>query len=287
LLIHDGGAASQPSRQAPVDDNGAFRFDKVMPGSYRVRAYVEEPGADLSVKVENRDVDPLELPIGRVLLGRVRTTDGSRIPTPHFGFGLRRSVDDDLLLLLWTRRVDRPAVPSNLAGVRKDGVFQARPILQQGEYMVEVSLPLGYRIASMTYDGLDLMRVPLKGPLIAGAGIIDIVVAPPLAGATPGVKVSGRVRGLPGGLAEGWFVGIEATSTLTGGGGPIPVGPWGEAPVGSDGSFAFSPVPPGIYRVQALSKRVRSKVGQINVGDRDITNVEIRADDPEPSLAVP
>jgi hypothetical protein len=84
-----------------------------------------------------------------------------------------------------------------------------------------------------------------------------------------GVRVSGRVQGLPPGVPTGL---IRAMLARVGGTGPM-LNP--EAPVATDGAFAFDRIAPGSYTLRSTA--TQNAVMNITVADQDISDLVLSA----------
>jgi hypothetical protein len=140
-----------------------------------------------------------------------------------------------------------------------DGSF--RVLLPPGEYGVGApsGLPAGYTLKSIVYDGVDLLRNPLK---VSSGDSAELLIALGVQGPPPGVSVSGRVTG----IAPGEFSRI-ALREPTGGDLSAAL----ETSIGADGAFRFPKVLPGNYIVYF---RLRAQT-QVTVGDKDVTGITV------------
>jgi hypothetical protein len=190
----------------------------------------------------------IRLPAPKAVTGRV-TVQGNlpkNIPVPRVAFFLAAV----------------PGIPASSASVpanaEPDGSF--RIALPEGERQLSIvsgGIPPGYKLASFTYGATDLLKNPIR---ITSADTAELHVTLDATAITP-VKVSGRVADLL--TTHGVRVVLWN-----------PVFGSAEAPVGPDGSFAFSKVLPGNY-IARLSLSGLSSGTQISVADRDLTDVLI------------
>jgi hypothetical protein len=158
--------------------------------------------------------------------------------------------------------------PSLLAGANSlltirpqiDGSFRWQ-LLPPGEYRVGAPgrLPPGYTLQSIVYDGVDLLRNPLK---ISANDSAELVINLAVSGPSPAVSVSGRVTGIAPGdvhrISLREPTGGELSAAL-------------ETSVGADGSFTFPKVLPGNYIVYL---RLRD-VMQVTVGNTNVTGITV------------
>jgi hypothetical protein len=245
------GPTAAESLTTIVDDDGTFEFSKVSPGSYTAFAFAATSlSAPLNVSVGTTDVTGLaiRLPAPKTIGGRI-TVQGNlpkTIPVPRLAF---------LLAPVAGISVSSASLPAN---AEPDGSF--RIALPEGERQVTVvsgTIPPGYKLASFTYGTTDLLKNPIR---IAPTDSAELHVTLDATAITP-VKVSGRV----GDLLTTQGVRVVLTNPVFGS---------VEAPVSSDGSFAFSKVLPGTY-IARLSLSGLSAGKQITVADRDLTDVLI------------
>jgi hypothetical protein len=151
------------------------------------------------------------------------------------------------------------ANPSPAIRPQIDGTFRLQ--LPSGEYRVDTprGLPPGYMVKSMVYDGVDLLRSPLKvGPDNSAELLIELATNGP----SPAVSVSGHVTGIPPGqvrrIALREPTGGDLSAAL-------------ETSIGADGAFTFPNVLPGNYTVYL---RLRAQT-RVTVGNKDVTGLTV------------
>jgi hypothetical protein len=141
-------AVDIPPRFAEIR-NGSFEFLQTTPGNYHlIMSGMERPlvlpgGTNSSIAVEGRDVTGLEIRILSpvYVVQSIRTEDGSPVP----------QLDLIVTSLQFRAITNRKGLPS-LAGA-----------LYEGDYNISVAnLPSSYFVKSMTSDGVDLSREPLR-----------------------------------------------------------------------------------------------------------------------------
>jgi hypothetical protein len=114
-------------------------------------------------------------------------------------------------------------------------------------------------VKSMVYDGVDLLRSPLKvGPDNSAELLIELATNGP----SPAVSVSGHVTGIPPGqvrrIALREPTGGDLSAAL-------------ETSIGADGAFTFPNVLPGNYTVYL---RLRAQT-RVTVGNKDVTGLTV------------
>jgi hypothetical protein len=129
---------------------------------------------------------------------------------------------------------------------RADGNFQST--VPEGEYRFRTAdLPANYRIQSLTYGSVDLLKEPFK---ITGADTQMLQVRFASTSPVSRVRVSGHVLGVANlGLRTGRVVlsGSNLSQSL-------------QADLPPDGSFSFANVASGNYTVQALPSFLESGI---------------------------
>jgi hypothetical protein len=243
-------AAAEPLTTI-VDSDGSFEFSKVIPGSYTALAFAATSlSPPLSVTVGTTDVTGLtiRLPQPKTIAGHI-TVQGNlpkNIPIPRLAF---------LLAPVAGIASSSASVPAN---AEPDGSF--RVALPEGERqltLVTGTIPPGYKLASFTYGTTDLLKNPIR---ISPADTAELHVTLDATALTP-VSVSGRVADLLTTKGVRVVLGNPVFGSV-------------EAPLNSDGSFAFSKVLPGNY-IARLSLSGLSAGKQITVADHDLTDVLI------------
>lgn len=223
-----------------------FALCGVGPGQYRIVAHVQNPGSpfrlgNASVEVTKRDVEIPALALEPLLQVETRVVleEGSRAPE---GLGVI---------------VFEPVDRNGWQGEERNAYLTLADSPPARFYRGRVRIrwlrrPAGYHLASATFDGLDVkdgpfevaspgvLTVRLKGD---AATISGVVKQPPEDRPVPGA----RVFLVPDPLVHGRFSGIEIGRT------------------DERGSFRFSNVPPGDYRLLAL----------VGVSDKEVESFEL------------
>ncbi|MBX9599504.1 MAG: carboxypeptidase-like regulatory domain-containing protein [Bryobacteraceae bacterium] len=223
-----------------------FALCGVGPGRYRIVAYVRNPGSPFRlgnaiVEVTKRDVEIPALALEPLLQveTRVVVQEGSRTPE---GLGII---------------VFEPMDRNGWYGEERDAhlsLADCRPVrLFRGRFRIRwVGRPAGYHLASATFDGLDVTNGPFE---VAGPGVLTVRLRGDAAAVSGVVKQPPEDRPVPGArvflvpdpLVRGRFAGIEIGRT------------------DERGSFRFSNVPPGNYRLLAL----------VGVPDKEVESFEL------------
>jgi hypothetical protein len=232
------GVALGELLESPIGADGNFNFGHLPKGSYLLSVFPAPPGmASRAFRVEETDVRlDLARPTLRTVTGRVIVQKGP-LPYGWLGFETEQSYAT--------------------AHINADGTFRTQ--LQPARHRVELAgMPGGYSLASVRMGTQDLSQ-----GVVVGTGDIsglEITVAPP--------AQLPRLRGK--------VVGVDATRLasakveLTG----HVIGAL-EAPIQKDGSFEFSAVTPGTYRVR-VPQVAEVSPSFLVIGWED-TNVEIGA----------
>jgi len=241
-----GGTGGGDAITTIVDDDGAFEFAKVLPGSYTAIAYSSASvSAPVNLKIGATDISnvALLLPAPKEVSGRI--TVQNNFPLPRIGFAL----------------APLPGIPNSNANVpvamQPDGSFKVSLPLGERRLTITGGLPQGYKLAAFTYGTSDLSNNLLQ---IASTDKAELRVTFDTSAVTT-VNVSGRVNGLL--TTQGVRVVLmnQALGNV-------------EAAVQADGSFAFSRVLPGNYNAR-LSLSGLSAATQVVVRNQDINNVVI------------
>jgi hypothetical protein len=237
------------NRSAPVRD-GAFEIDGVLPGAYvldvppaRVRASDgsltsgSEMGLE-TITVGDQNVDDVVLSLGpgAELTGRI-TREGAP-PQQDQPPGFTGPTSEPRVQLFDPRN----AAFGNASGQAKpDGSFEIQHIMP-GTYQVRMGMPLppGIYVKSIRSGGQDLTK-SLLDLTSGGSGSVDIVLSYNVA------DIAGVLHGPDGQPVAG------ATLTLWTPGMPSDdaVDFTRTTQSGADGSFKFTDLPPGDYRVAA------------------------------------
>jgi hypothetical protein len=235
---------SMTSYTMPLQRRSGFEFPRVVPGTYRLSA---RSGDDWWSVWDSVDLGPVEV--------RDKDAPGLRAVAP---FRVRleyrgvAGADADLLVPYLTRQ-------NELGQAIGSSQTQTLDIyVRDGDRIVPGGLPPGYRFESLTFDGQDLLRAPIRigtGRIPPMRGTIARVALNP---ETPAFTVSGRVVGTP-------RTGSVRFAVLR-----IDDGPTRRARVRRDGSFTFDRVTPGRH---VLEVQVQWVVSRVVVSDRDVTGV--------------
>jgi hypothetical protein len=244
------------SLNVAVGTDGTFEFPNVFPGSYVLRAIGPSvlSSPNLTVTVTNADVGNLEITVPRLkdITGHLVIEGGG--PYPLLAIPLSSL----------PTAVGAPGGSGTLPTIRPgpDGTFHIG--LPAGEIRIAsfVGLPPGYTVKSVTYGSADLLKTPMK---IAATDTLELQIV--LVNSATPVKVSGRIEGVILNTLAKTSVRVTMTNpsfTLT-----VDVRP--------DGTFEFSKVYPGNYRVLAETDTLQNQRNPIPliVRDKEITDVVV------------
>ncbi len=241
------GAASAEALTVPANADGSFEFSRVLPGAYT--AFALTPGAvspPTALTVGANDVSNFAIRIAepKEISGRIIVQ--GNVPMPRAAFALAPVAGI-------------PGSGSTLPmSPQPDGSFTIS--LPQGERQISVlpaSIPPGYRLAAFSYGTTDLLKNSLR---VAAGDAGELRVTLDASAVTP-VNVRGRVVGLL--TTQGVRVVLMS-----------PILSSIEAPVNTDGSFAFSKIIPGSY-VARLSLSGLSAGSPVTVRNADVNDVVI------------
>jgi len=238
LFLTDGTVRMETT----ADLNGHFEFSQVPVGNYRA-VLVNDSDVNVAVtgEIANLDVRPR-----KTIEGRLTTADG--LPLPHITILLHRLNSSDSP----TRNV-WPYWPSSR-------LYMSVP---QGEYRVEVrGLPESYRIRSMTYGAVDLLRNTLK--VSEGSGADEFQMTLEARGKPRFVRVQGRV------VAPRDVSAIGVLLTSNGWSYQVETDP--------DGRFEFPKVLSGDYSLAAAPVKA---IRPLKVGNKDIHDILIELNTPQ------
>ena len=278
-------AAATETLETQVADDGSFRIEKIMPGTYHVRAFFTSSltsAAAVSIVVPETDTDKLEIeiPAPKEIFGRIAVEGYG--PPPKFSFVLVRgdefevnsakgstmpvvagSAGPSALSLL-----ARNAGPGNQAlnvsiNALPDGTFKLK--LPEGDYRVVAStgttIPPAYVLKSFTYGSADLLKETLS---ISDRDSAELQIGFGTASSNPWVKLTGHLAGFDP-LAGPYRMALESPTTST-----------IEVPISADGSFEFTRVlQRTTYTLRLLPTNDAASAPEVNVVDKDIEGVEV------------
>lgn len=274
------GTSVGETLSATLGSDGAFEFPRVLPGTYSGRMSplsTANIGTTISIVIGDKDLTNILIAIPAV-------------PSPHAVAG-RVVVEGDgpmprLLAVSFASPVVAPqaatarggASPapgtvtvSNTGGsttasavLAADGIFSIS--LPEGEKpvtLVPSTIPPGYKIKSLTYGSLDLLKNPIR---IAADDTVELNVTFDATGVTF-AKVSGRLVGINPALISGSVSLTGSTSSL----------PAVDAAINPDGTFAFPKVLQGQYTARLVAPGIAPTAATTTVAvtNKDVTGVEI------------
>jgi hypothetical protein len=220
-----------PSRSLPqtmnVAADGAFSFPDVQPGALIVDVlYADLPIQRREVVVSGQQASGLQLalPVTRIT-GHIVMEDGSPVSNPE-AFG-------EVVLSL----VRNPNLASTFLPLSSTGVFSRLIAVDEFRFYLR-TLPEEYEIKSVKSGAADLMKESLK---VSGKELVDVEIRVARRARVSGsARLSGTIRdSISGKPAAGR---IRLCCAQTG------IAEQYSAPLGTDGSFEFSALPPGKYR---------------------------------------
>ncbi len=240
-LIPKDGPTLGPPPFATVRD-GAFDFERVLPGVYILEASQARPGAGgmarQIVTVGNADVDDVVLSLapGAEITGTI-STEGSAPPQQQQQPqqpGAPPGINARPFVLITTDS------GSSRGQTNDDGTFAIHNIAS-AVYRVQVQpLPPGTYIKSIRFGSLDLMKTALD--LTSGSGGTLNVVLSPNAG-----DISGMVHGADGTPLTSVFVTLWTPGVPAEGATDFTR----TTATDPNGQFKFASLPPGEYRIAA------------------------------------
>ena len=243
------------SYQGRADATGVFEFLRVPPGNYSLRALPGAPTRPLTLDVGEKEITNLEIPIPfrRQVSGRIVLEDGRAW-----------QLSPGIL-------VEFRSGTGSTATSTQNGSFTIP--LAEGEYQVGVrGLTLGHVLKSITVGDMPLTGTLRIAPGSSDPANIAITLASVPLESVQGVKVSGRIPGLPLAIVAGTRVlltGIApGTSTI-------------ETTANADGTFEFPKVPQGTYTARldrVPNGTVNPRATRIVVGTENITGLQIPVD---------
>ena len=244
-LVGTGVGTAIPTRETAVGADGSFEFQKVGPGTYRLRATPGVLSQTATIVVTDKNILDVELvdPKTVEVSGNVVVENGGLRP----GFSLSLSPY-------------RGGV-NGLAPVLPTGAFAT--YLTEGEYRISWNgLPEGYTVRSIVAGSVDLLS---KSLTVAGTAVPPITLTLGVSSPPPWVKVSGRVVGLrsTGATPNVSLSGVGALTQIT------------EAHVNPDGTFEFPMVLPGTYTAQIVPPVSNPPRVTVMVGHKDVEGLQI------------
>jgi hypothetical protein len=267
--------------EVPLEADGLFHLDKVMPGVYQARVTLSSNLAAplISVTVPDKDIHDVEIivPPEVDVVGRV-AVDGYG-PPPKFSLllvgdgatgwsaakpGQLPSISTDALFSLRFGAGDgTQAVQLNVTAL-PDGSFKMR--LPEGGYRVAavpggVPFPAAYFVRSISYGSADLLQEPMT---VSASKYSELQIGFGTTTANPWARVSGRVKGFD--PAKGPLrVALEGRTTAA-----------IETPVNPDGSFEFLRTLQGTtYTARLVPANDAATSPAITVADKDVEGIEI------------
>jgi hypothetical protein len=268
--------------ETPLDPDGAFTLDKVLPGEYLARVtFSSNLAAPLvPVTIPEKDVRDVEIAVpGEIdVLGRV-AVDGYG-PPPKFSFlliagstaGWSASKPGELpsvsptALFTASRGIgsDGPQAVQLNVNPLPDGSFRMK--LPEGIYRVAAApgtsgVPAAYFLRSMTYGPADLLKESFS---VLASEYAELQIGFGTAAPNPWARVSGRVKGFD--PSKGPLrVALEGRSTST-----------IETPISFDGSFEFLRALQGTtYTARLIPPNDAASAPAVTVADKDVNGVEI------------
>lgn len=268
ILVGSGPMRPAPP-EASLNPDGSFEFPRVAPGQYMVRLFPPVEGAlDKSLTVADRDIQGFELivPVVRTVSLQAEMEGNTPLPRLHLGFVRTKTTGT--------------YNPYPRRGA--DGNFQM--IFAEGEYRFNsADLPANYRILSLTYGTVDL----LKQPLVIGPDVRTIHVKYGLVSPISRVRVSGTVSGVENLGPDRGRVVLRGVAS-------------GQSPatfLDQSGNFSIADVPSGSYEIQALpgfssptsfisvkrpgefvsspSQMPSSNVVSVSIADKDVDGIRL------------
>jgi hypothetical protein len=228
--------------EVPVNDDGAFEFSKVAPGSYTVRLIPGSgiPPATITVADQNVGGIVLQIPNRIPVSGRI--TMETTVPLPRAA-----------ILVDGETQID-------LGAVQPDGSFTVR--LPEGEHrlLIAPSSP-GYRVKSLAFGSVNVLQRPA---VIKPADPQQLLIE--FEAESPGAwkKVSGRLRASPDAA-------LPSNRLLVAGPGIQNL----EIPLAADGSFELPKLAAGNYGVFLQPVGLYSPSAEFVVADSDVTGIEL------------
>jgi hypothetical protein len=215
--------------QTTVNPDGSFAFSGLTAGTLTIEM-AGPTGNWLPIGATRVDDD---IKGTLILSGRIVVDDGS-VPPIQSNVQSSFSVAPSTLTVDASRPVPgRPIPLATRSVVRPDGSFAL--LLVEGQYTLGLrNIPFSYDVQSISTRNVNLLSSPLVTSSISTPDEIRVVLQKTQ---TQGVRVSGKVGGIPGGVASTGF--IQLIGALGGHGDHVAIRP--------DGTFQFPNVSPGSY----------------------------------------
>jgi hypothetical protein len=227
--------------EGALDSKGQFEFPAIAPGLYWLTVYPYGTTVPRHVVVGVKDTGPviLAIPARRQIRGRVVVEEEG--PLPRAGL----------------RAIPVTAPSAGRATVQADGTFVAT--LPDGEFQIEMTdVTAPYRVKSMQYGSVDLMRQKLK---VTGESSQEIVVTLESIASAPWARVAGRATG--GKLPSTKVALIGSTPRF-----------FIESRIEADGTFVFPKVPHGTYTLRTEPPTYGMADKTVSI-DRDVAALDV------------
>ena len=242
LVPRDGSILDTlPAEDVEITPDGRFTFRNVPPGAYQLRARAsvdpKQPALFGSFAVQvlpGRDVDGITLPLvpGATIRGRVEWA-GGRAPVKSATLRVRAPFADD------TSFGD-----SLSGGVAADGTFLVRGVMSGRHYLTVEGLPPASAVVGVWIRGKDIMLQPLE--VHDGEQLHDVrIVLSDVVTDLTGVVRDAKGRAAADALVMAMPPGAPAWSTVD--------ARFQATRADADGRYRISGLPPGGYRIAALS----------------------------------
>jgi len=245
--------SSVQNTSTTIASDGSFMFPQMLSGAFSLTIQIgaaspdDRIGVRTGIVIADTDIPSLEITAPRAVNVEVVTDGGGLAP--------------DRLHLAVTRRDEKNGWLDY-----HDVVGMAKSYFNSGDRVEIIRIPFGYRLKSVTYGSLDLLKNPLQFDDSIAAPISIVLESVPPDPLRPEFILKGRVRS-PATNPErarvtATFVERDSTSgnfTL-------------ETVVRVDGTFQFDRLPPGAYEIRIAG---RPEVARVVVPDGG-TGVEFR-----------
>jgi hypothetical protein len=260
------GRASIEVDSAEVDAKGNFEITRVPPGTYSLGILPNVRSVSRQrISVDAKDVEGIRFDAPNVIAGKIQLEDGGGLPSwPQMGPQYEKAI----VYPVGYCDLDRPF---SAVVLKRDGSFGMA--IPDGDCSIQFrGMMVGYYVKSITYGTTDLSRGRFKFAPGSQSEIRIMLTANRPPGARAGVKVQGRITGIPAdgslGPAFLWFqlpgpdTGLFYQDVME---------------YSADGTFEFSNVMPGTWSLYVAGDRFVSSAPTLNIGSRDITGIELRA----------